>query len=87
VGRQIKWSEFYDPKVLGALQEIFDVAWQKINSTPGHSLGGDNAEQRRIDLAQMIILAHKSGLQPEEIKASILGQAPYSTPQPGDSSI
>jgi hypothetical protein len=63
------FSELYDPQLLGALQEIFDLVWERINSTPG-----ENAEKQQTDLAQAIILAHRSGLQPNEIKAALLSK-------------
>jgi hypothetical protein len=72
MGRQTTQPEFYEPELLGALQEIFDLAWQQIIATPGYSLNEKSAEQRRRDLSQMIILAYRSGMQPEEIKAFIL---------------
>jgi hypothetical protein len=77
MGRQIKWSEFFDSTSLGALQQIFDFAWKEIRSRPGSLFGIENDEQRQNDLAQMIILALRSGMQPEEIKASILGRVPF----------
>jgi hypothetical protein len=32
------------------------------------------ADERRTDLAQMIILAHRSGIPPEKIKNIVLGR-------------
>jgi hypothetical protein len=69
-----QFPSIHDPVVLRGLQEIFDLAWNAINSTPDAPITGENADKRRHDLAEMIILAHKSGLQPEEIKAAILGE-------------
>jgi hypothetical protein len=67
-----------DPETLRALQEVFDVTWSEINSTPDNTPTGDRAGDgsgnRRNDLAQMIILAHQSGLRPEEIRTAILGE-------------
>jgi hypothetical protein len=69
-----KSSAVYDPELVGVLQEIFDLAWQQISSTSAYPGAGENADTRRNDLAQMIILAHRSGLQPEEIKAVLLSE-------------
>ena len=63
-------SRIYGPELLAVLQEIFDQVWQELNST-GYATDR-YADQRRNDLAQMIILAHRSGLQPDEIKAAVL---------------
>ena len=50
----------------GPLREIFELAWQEMAAANG------DAEQRRNDLAQMILLAHRSGVTPEQIRASVL---------------
>ena len=61
---------YFDPDLLGQLQAIFDQAWQEIGNN-GHSSGKD-VERTRTDLAQMIILAHRSGLSPPAIKRAIM---------------
>jgi hypothetical protein len=73
VGAQSKFSGIDEPELTGALKDIFDLAWQEIHSASGCLAAGDNADKRRDDLALMIILAYRSGLQPEEIKAALLG--------------
>jgi hypothetical protein len=70
---QSKFSGIDEPELTGALKDIFDLAWQQIHSARDYPATGDNADKRRDDLAQMIILAYRSGLQPEEIKAALLG--------------
>jgi hypothetical protein len=50
----------------GPLREIFDLALQEMTVAKG------DAERRRNDLAQMILLAHRSGLLPEQIRAALL---------------
>lgn len=64
---------FYGPELIGVLQEIFDLAWQEINAIPDYPISDGHADKRRNDLAEMIILAHRSGLRPEEIKKAVLG--------------
>ena len=68
-----QYSSVYDPETLRALQDIFDSTWAELNAAAEPVLTGEQAENRRVDLVQMILLAHKSGLSPEEIKAAILG--------------
>jgi hypothetical protein len=65
-------SEIYSPDLIRALQAIFDHTWQEISATRSSP---ETADARRNDLAQMIILAHKSGLQPDEIKQALLGRS------------
>jgi hypothetical protein len=55
-------------KLRGPLREIFDLAWQEMVVATG------DAEQRQNDLAQMILLAHRSGVSPEQIRAALLGR-------------
>jgi hypothetical protein len=71
MGRQIKWSEFNDPTWLGALQQVFDEAWQQLEANP--TVPASDPEQQRTNLAEMIILAYQRGLQPDQIKAALLG--------------
>ena len=55
-------------ELVKVLQDIFDEVWQEIEpKTQDH-----NADERRSELARLIILAHRSGLKPEEIKTAIL---------------
>jgi hypothetical protein len=76
LGRQIHWSESCDPKSLGELQEIFDCVWREMTSILSYSVLKEHDDQRRKDLAQMIILAHRSGLGIEDIKDALLGELP-----------
>jgi hypothetical protein len=69
---QSTFSGIDEPDLTGALKEIFDLAWQQIHSARGNAAAGDTADKRRSDLALMIILANRSGLQPEEIRAALL---------------
>jgi hypothetical protein len=62
-----------EPELAGALQDVFEAAWREINLAYYPPLSDGNAQARRSDLARMIILAHQSGLQPDEIKRAILG--------------
>jgi hypothetical protein len=61
-------------QLLKLLQEIFDEVWQETEpNTEDH-----NADERRSELARLIILAHRKGLKPDEIKAAILaGKFPH----------
>jgi hypothetical protein len=52
----------------GPLREIFELAWQEMTVANGDS------EQRRNDLTQMILLAHRSGLALEQLRAAVLRQ-------------
>jgi hypothetical protein len=63
--------EFYEPELVGALQEVFDRAWKEINANSSRSGSVKAAVQRRNDLAQMILLAHRSGMQPEQISTAL----------------
>jgi hypothetical protein len=68
------FKTFFDPESLAVLQSIFDDIWQEISAVPGgRAVTANDADERRTDLAQMIILAHKSGVPPERIKAAVLG--------------
>jgi hypothetical protein len=71
-GRGYTNSEIYNPDLIRALQAVFDDAWQEISAT---HCALEHADATRNDLAQMIILAHKCGLEPDEIKLAILGKA------------
>jgi hypothetical protein len=64
----LDYEAYFESELLGALQAVFDEAWQEISTLPG------NSEERRTGLAEMIILAHRSGLQPNRIKAAVLGR-------------
>jgi hypothetical protein len=68
-----EFEAYLEPELLAALQAIFDETWQEINTLPGHAVTVKDADERRTDLAQMIMLAHKSGVPPERIKAAVLG--------------
>ena len=68
------FKAYFEPESLAALQAIFDEAWQEINALPGRAVTAKDADERRTDLAQMIILAHRSGLPPERIKDAVLGR-------------
>jgi hypothetical protein len=64
-------ESYFAPEVLSALQSVFDEAWQEIQ--PAFALTAREAEERRTDLAQMIILAHRSGMPPQRIRDAVLG--------------
>jgi hypothetical protein len=66
------FKTYFDPESLAALQTIFDESWQAMNALPGRAVTGREAEEQRTDLAQMIIMAHNSGMAPERIKAAVL---------------
>jgi hypothetical protein len=66
------FSEVYEPRLLAALQEIYDVAWQEIQAFPNVLVAAENKDKRQAELAQMIILAHRSGMPPEETKTALL---------------
>jgi hypothetical protein len=66
-------ESYLAPEVLSALQVIFDEAWQEIKAQPACAVAANDDDQRRTDLAQMIILAHRSGLSRERIKDAVLG--------------
>ena len=65
-------------ELLGELQKIFDQAWQEIAAS-GHS-SDQEAERTRADLAQMIMLAHRSGLAPEAIRLAVTERVHSGTP-------
>ena len=67
-------SSYFPPEVLSALQAVFDDAWQEISALPDRAATAKDAEARRTDLAQMIILAHRSGIPPEQIREAVLGR-------------
>lgn len=69
-----EFEAYFDPEVLAKLQAVFDEVWQEINALPGRAVTEKDADERRTDLAQMIILAHRSGLPPERIKDAVLGR-------------
>jgi hypothetical protein len=77
-------ESYFAPEVLSALQAIFDEAWQEINVQPAHAVTANEADARRTDLAQMIILAHRSGMPPERIKDAVLGRIIPGTPETTD---
>lgn len=64
----------FDSEALKGLQEIFDFAWREIVSKPDEFALGESPEKRRNDLAEMIMLAHQSGFQHDEIVSAILGE-------------
>jgi hypothetical protein len=55
-------------QLLKLLQDIFDEVWQEFEP----KTEDQNADERRSELARLIILAHRKGLNPEEIKTAIL---------------
>jgi hypothetical protein len=65
-------DSYFAPEVLSTLQAVFDEAWQEINVQL--ACAPKEAEEWRTDLAQMIILAHRSGIPPERIKDAVLGR-------------
>ena len=67
------FKAYFEPESLAVLQAIFDEVWQEISALPGRAVTAKDADERRCDLAQMIILAHRSGVPPERIKAAVLG--------------
>ena len=68
------FKTYFDPESLATLQAIFDDVWQEISALPGRAVTANDADERRTDLAQMIILAHRSGMPPERIKDAVLGR-------------
>jgi hypothetical protein len=68
------FKSYLEPQLLAALQKVFDEAWREINPLPGRAATARDAAERRTDLAQMIFLAHKSGIPPERIKDAVLGR-------------
>jgi pyruvate/2-oxoglutarate dehydrogenase complex dihydrolipoamide dehydrogenase (E3) component len=58
----------YEPGLLGPLQAIFDQIWQEVEPI----LGAEDAERKRTELARMIVLAHRSGVKLEDIRATVL---------------
>ena len=76
------FRSFLEPELLTALQTIFDEVWKEINLLPGRAATARDAAERRTDLAQMIFLAHKSGIPPEGIKAAVLGHQIPGPPKP-----
>ena len=65
---------YFEPELLGILQAIFDETWQEICAVPGFAALAHDADEQRTDLAQMIILAHRSGIPPEHIKDAVMGR-------------
>jgi hypothetical protein len=65
---QIRWAAMHEFELVRVLQEVFDDVWQEIE--PKVSRG--DADIKRGELARQIILAHRSGLKPEEIRAAVL---------------
>jgi len=59
---------FSEPELLGELQKIFDQAWRDIAAS---GLPSSQAEKTRVDLAQMIMLAHRSGLSLDAIRQAV----------------
>jgi hypothetical protein len=76
------FKSYLEPQLLAALQKVFDEAWQEINLLPGRAATARDAAERRTDLAQMIFLAHKSGIPPERIKDAVLGRQIPGPPKP-----
>ena len=68
------YNSYFGPESLGELQAVFDEAWDEISALPGRAVTATEADERRTDLAQMIILAHRSGIPPEKIKNIVLGR-------------
>jgi hypothetical protein len=60
----------YEPELLRRFQQIFEEVWQEIEP---RILNGGGDEQRS-ELARLIVLAHRRGLNPQEIKASVLAE-------------
>jgi hypothetical protein len=69
-----EYETYFEPEILRILQAVFDEIWQEISALPGRAVTEKDADGRRTDLAQMIILAHRSGLPPERIKNAVLGR-------------
>jgi len=65
---------YLEPESLAMLQGIFDEAWRQINALPARVAAAGEFEERRTDLAQMIMLAHRSGVAPDRIKDTVLGR-------------
>jgi hypothetical protein len=74
------YEAYFDPELLRTLQAIFDEAWQEICALPGRAAPAEDADTQRSDLAEMIILAHRSGLPLERIKEVVLGRIFLGTP-------
>ena len=68
------FQAYFEAESLAALQRTFDEVWHEINALPGRAATAKEADERRTDLAQMIILAHRSGIPPERIKDAVLGR-------------
>jgi hypothetical protein len=60
------------PELVRILQEVFDDIWQKVEL----NVAERDADEQRSKLARQIIMAHRNGLTPEEIKAAILERHP-----------
>jgi hypothetical protein len=72
-----------DSEMLKALQEVFDYAWKELVSWPDGLSLGETLEMRRNELAAMIMLAHRSGLNPDEIVDAIRGGDSNNTDEHG----
>jgi hypothetical protein len=60
----------YEPELLRTFQQIFDDVWQEIEPRIVNGSG----DEQRSELARLIVLAHRRGLNPQEIKASVLAE-------------
>jgi hypothetical protein len=60
------------PELVRVLQEVFDEIWLKVEP----KVDERDADERRSELAREIIMAHKKGLKPEEIKTAMLEKLP-----------
>jgi hypothetical protein len=60
------------PELVRVLQEVFDDIWQKMEP----KIDERDVDEQQSELARQIIKAHRSGLKPEEIKATILERHP-----------
>ena len=74
------FRSYFEPEVVAVLQTVFDETWQELNALPGRAATAQDTDVRRTDLAQMIILAHKSGIPTERIKDAVLGRIFLGTP-------
>ena len=57
----------YQPELLGLFQRIFDEIWQELEPNVSQ-----DDEERRSELARRIILAHRRGLGPDRLRATVL---------------
>ena len=60
----------YEPELLRTFQQIFEEVWQEVEP---RTVNG-NGDEQRSELARLIVLAHRRGLNPQEIKTAVLAE-------------